>query len=449
MRKPSSMNLTEGSIISSIWRLSLPIMIGNILQNLFSIVDMIFVGKLGPSAVAAVGMSGVILGMLYVVIFGIYTGNIALVSRFFGANQKEEAEHVAVQSLYLGVFFYAIVALIGYPSAKPLLELLGASDAVVDHGVSYIRAMFLGSFTMILSIIMASMFRAAGDARTPLIALVISTLINIGLDPLLIFGIWVFPDLGVAGSAWATVIARGLGVLLYLYFFFTKETIIDLRFDGEKPNLSTMGRIMKIGVFSSLQGILRNLSGLVLTRVVAIYGTFAIAAYVVVMRLQFVVLMVGFGLGTAVSTLVGQNLGADKPDRAARTAWIITGIGAAIMVFMGIVYIIFARSIIPIFNDHPEVLRIGTVYLRIAAVAFGFIALAIILGRALNGAGDTLSPMIMTAIGLLAFRIGLSLLLAQRYELMGIWLGIAISSIIQGLMTAGWFSIGRWKHKKV
>ena len=159
--------------------------------------------------------------------------------------------------------------------------------------------------------------------------------------------------------------------------------------------------------------------------------------------------MPGFGLATAVATLVGQNLGAKKPERAARTAWITVGIGAGIMAFMGLIYIIFARGIISIFNDHPEVLKVGVVYLRILSSTFGIIAFGIILGRALNGAGDTVSPMIITAVGLLGFRIGLSLILTQSLGLMGIWIGIASSSIIQGLMVTAWFSTGRWKLKKV
>ena len=162
-----------------------------------------------------------------------------------------------------------------------------------------------------------------------------------------------------------------------------------------------------------------------------------------------IVMMPGFGLATAASTLVGQNLGADKPQRAARTAWITAGIGAAIMASFGIAYIIFSGGIISIFNTHPEVVKTGTSYLRIIGGTFGFIGFSIILGRALNGAGDTISPMIMTAIGLLGLRIGLSLLLSSKFGLFGIWFGIASSSTIQGLMTIFWFSTGRWKSKQV
>ena len=444
-----SRDLTEGSIVRNIWHLSWPIMIGNLLQNAFNIVDMIFVGRLGPSAIAAVGMSGIILGILFVAIFGIHMGTVALVARAIGAKRKSEAENVAMQSLILGLFCYVAIAVIGHPLAPYILEMLGASEDVIPQGVGYMRVMFLGSFTMILSITLASVLRAAGDAITPLIILAVSTVVNICLDPLLIFGYWGLPELGVAGSAVATVIARGVGVGIFLWIFHRGRAIVHLDIAKAKIDFPTMQRIVRIGVFSSIQAILRNVSGLILTRLVAIYGTYAVAAYVVGMRLQMIVLMPGFGFATAVATLVGQNLGAEKPQRAARTAWITVALGAGIMVFLGIVYIAFSRSIIGVFNDHPEVMKTGVVYLRIIASTFGFIGLAIILGRALNGAGDTVSPMVMTAIGLLGFRIGLSLILAQKMALMGIWFGIASSSIIQGLMVGFWFSTGRWKLKQV
>jgi putative MATE family efflux protein len=448
MRKPTR-DLTEGGILRNIWHISLPIMVGNMLQNTFNIVDMIFVGKLGPAAIAAVGMSGVIMGILYVAIFGIYMGTTAMVARFIGAKEKTKAENVAMQSVLLGLFCYVVISIAGYTLSGPMLKGLGASDEVLIHGIKYIRVMFIGSIMMILSFILGSALRAAGDALTPMVILAISTVLNIGLDPLLIFGLWRFPELGVAGSAVATVIARAIGVSILLWLFLKDKAIIRLRIANAKIDLPLMGRIMRIGIFASIQGILRNVSGLILTRIVATYGTFAVAAYVVGMRLQFIVLMPGFGLATAVATLVGQNLGAKKPERAARTAWITVGIGAGIMAFLGLIYIIFARSIIGVFNDHPEVLKVGVVYLRILASTFGIIAFGIILGRALNGAGDTVSPMVITAVGLLGFRIGLSLILTQSLGLMGIWIGIASSSIIQGLMVTVWFSTGRWKLKKV
>jgi len=441
--------LTEGSVVRNIWYLALPMMIGNVFQNAFNVVDMFFVGKLGTSAIAAVGTSGIILYFLFVLIIGVYMGTVALVARFIGAKKKLEAENVAMQSIFLGLFCYAAIAIIGYPLAAPMLRVLGAGEDVIPQGVAYIRIMFLGSITMILSIILSSILRAAGDTITPLKILAVSTALNIVFDPFLIFGWWGFPRLGVAGSALATVIARGVGAGILLWMFLSGRAVVSLNMRYAKIDFPTMRRIIRIGGFASIQGILRNVSGLILMRLVNSYGTFAATAYIIGMRLRMIVMMPGFGLATAASTLVGQNLGANKPERAARTAWITVGFGAAIMTFCGIAYIIFSRSIIGLFDKSPEVIKTGTTYMHITAGTLGFIGLSIILGRALSGAGDTMSPMVITAIGLLVLRIGLSLLFSWKLGLIGIWFGIAASNIIQGSMVCFWFSTGRWKLKQI
>ena len=442
-------DLTEGSIARNIWHLALPMMAGNVLQNAFSIVDMKFVGKLGPSAIAAVSMSGLVMGILFVVIIGIYMGTVALVSRFVGAKEHEKAEEVAVQSLILGAFCYAIIAVIGYLLAESILRALGAGEDVIKQGVGYIRITFVGSFTMILGVVLGSVLRAAGDAITPLKILIVSTVVNVILDPLLIFGYWGFPQLGVAGSAMATVIARAVSAFVLLWLFLSGRAIVKLRISALRVDFSMMWRIVKLGIFASVQGIMRSVSGIVLMPVIARYGTFAIAASGIGMRLQMVVMMPAFGLAGAVSTLVGQNLGAGKPERAERSAWITAGIGAAVMALLGIMFIVFPRSVIGFFNDNPEVLKIGAEYMYILAGTFGFIGLSIILGRALSGAGDTVSPMVITAIGFVGLRITLALLLSSAFGLKGVWFGIAISTVIQGLMVVFWFNTGRWKLKQV
>jgi putative MATE family efflux protein len=225
----SSRDLTEGSIIRNIWHLALPMMMGTLLQDAFTIVDMIFVGKLGPSAIAAVGMSGTIQGMLFTAIFGISTGTIAMVARFIGAKNMLEAENVAIQSILLGIFCYIGIAIIGYPLSSYMLRVLGAENDVIFQGTAYMRISFLGSITMILSVVLSAVLNASGDAITPLKVLVLSTISNIVLDPLLIFGLLGFPRLGVAGSALATVIARGMGVVVFLWVFLKGHSIIHLK----------------------------------------------------------------------------------------------------------------------------------------------------------------------------------------------------------------------------
>jgi putative MATE family efflux protein len=436
--------------------------VGNLLQDAFNIVDMIFVGKIGPDAIAAVGMSGILLGMTFIVSIGISTGTVAMVSRFIGAQKHGAAENVTMQSLIMGILFSIGLAAIGYPLAEPVLRLLGAKGDVIPLGVSYFRISLLGSFTMFLSYTLSSALRGAGDAMTPMIIFGFSTVLNIILDPFLIFGIWIFPRLEVAGSALATVIARGIGLVVFLWGFLSGNFVLRLKLSDAKIDLDIMKRIIKIGAFGSIQAILRNLSGLILMRIVAFYDKKmhlaeisttaempAVTAYTIGMRLRMIVMMPGFGVANAVAPLVGQNLGAGKPKRAEKSAWVGVAFGAGIMVFLGIIYIIFGNPILRAFTQNPEVIRIGVVYVRIQAITYGFIGLSIILGRGFSGAGDTLPPMVFTGISLLGFCIPMVIVMGNWLGIIGIWIGIAASNVIQATMMAFWFLRGKWKEKEV
>ncbi len=442
-------DLTSGSITRNIWHLSIPMIIGNLLQNTFSFVDMIFVGRLGPDAIAAVAMSGIMLSMIFTVAIGISMGTVALVARYTGARKMDAIENVTIQSLWLGIIGSLLIGWIGYYFAEAILKLLGASPEVVSRGVPYIRISFFGSFTMFFSVALGAALRGVGDAITPTKMLAGSTVLNIALDPLLIFGIWRFPELGIAGSAWATVITRGIGTLYLFRKCSNGRGFFTLRLRHAQFDWLTMKAILKIGVFGSVQAILRNLSGVVLMRIVAIYGTTTVAAYGIGMRLQFMIMMPGFGIGNAVATLVGQNLGAGKPDRAERTAKIATGWGWLIMTVGGIGYILFAEPLIRIFNTDPEVVRQGMLYLRVTAGAIGLIGISIILSRAFNGAGDTLSPMTITGIALFLLRIPLALGGARLWHVFGLFLGIAGSTFLQAMIMIFWFHKGHWKHKEI
>lgn len=447
--KRSGRGLTEGSIVKNVWHLSLPMMMGILLHNTFNIVDMIFVGRLGPAAIAAVSMNGILLGVIWTLIMGISLGTMAMVARFIGAQRFEEADNVAMQSLFMGILGSIPITIAGFFLAEPILRVLGAKEEVLSPGISYLRIISLGSITMFLPFITSSALRGAGDAYTPMKILGFSTTLNIILDPLFIFGLWGFPRWGVAGSALATVLSQGVGALILLYILFRGRSVLHLNLEKARLNLEMMWRIAKIGVFGSLQMVMWNISDLVLMRIVAIYGTFAVAAYGIGMRVVFMVMMPGFGLAQSAATLVGQNLGAEKPARAERSAWIATGFYEVIMIVSTAFLIIFARNIVSIFNLNPEIVKIGGSYIRFISSTFFFMALSIVLSRAMNGAGDTLSPMVITAISVFVLRIPLVLFLAKSWATTGIWTGIAISNVAQGLITTFWFTRGRWKHKAI
>ena len=447
--KKSKHDLTQGSILKNLVHLAWPIALSNILQDSFSVVDMIFVGKLGAEAISAVDMSANLQRLISVLSLGISMGTVIMVSQSIGAKQRAQGENIAMQALILSVVCPLGIACLGYPLAELGLRLLGAEEEVIRLGIPYLRITLLGGIMMFVSMTLGSVFRGVGDAVTPMVVMIFSTLLNIILDPLLIFGIWKFPRLGVAGSAYASVIGRSGGVAIFLYLCFSERGAISLKYVKRRVDLSAMGEILRLGIFSSMQGFLRHVSRLGFIRVVAIYGTNAVAAYAICMRLRILVMHLGFGFANAVSPMVGQNLGAGRIDRAEKSAHLAAGLATALMTILGLSLFFFPRAFITIFTGETEVIQVGSVYLRFLSVTFGFIAVSIVLGRALNGAGDTVSPMVLTLICQLG--IGLILVIALSYlvGMVGIWIGIALANVVQGVMMWLWFRRGRWKTKKL
>jgi len=424
-------------------------MLANLLQDAFNLVDMYFVGKLSPSAIAAVSMSGIILGLIMTAVMGISLGTIALVSRAVGEKDIDKANEVVGQSLLLGLFITVIVTILGYLFAAPMLRALGAEEEVVIQGVSYIRIMCLGSVTIFLTILMFSALRGAGDPIIPMIILVISTLLNIILDPIMIFGLYGFPRLEVGGSALATVISRTVALVMVLWALVREKSIIKLRAKDLYPDFKTQGKIMRIGLFASIESVIIHLSGLLLMVFVAVWGTNTVAAYGIGMRLNMAVMIPVMGLGLASATLVGQNLGAKKANRAEKSGWLCTLFGVILMGSLSAFFFLFPRQIIAFFNDDLEVIAIGEQFIRWVAPTLAFIGLAIVLGRGLGGAGDTFHPMIFTAISLLIIRVLLAGWLPKQLGLIGIWIALASTNILHGTLVAIWFKVGKWKRKTI
>jgi len=443
-------NFTEGSITKNILRLALPMMTSIVFHDLFNIVDMFFVGKLGPEAVAAVSMSGLLIHMIIIAAVGIATGTVAMIAVYVGAKEQEKAENVVVQAIFMGLFISIVIAVLGYFLAKPCLKLLGAADDVLPMGIKYIRITSIGAFSILLGIIISASLRGAGDAVTPMRILIFSTIINIILDPLLIFGIWKFPKLGVAGSAFATLIARTISVLLLFRVIFKGHSLFQIKLNRFHIDIRTMWKMFKIGIFGSLQMLIRNISNLVIMKIVSLYGTFAVAAFGINIRLIMLMHMFGVGIGNASATLVGQNLGAGKPDRAEKSALMAAGFYELIIIFISSIFFIFPKEIIGVFNKHPQVIQIGSICLRILLTSFIFVALSIVLGKAMSGAGYTMIPMIVTAIALIGLRIPLSFTLSQYTDLKanGIWIAIATSNVILGILMTITLKKGKWKTVK-
>ena len=426
-------------------------MAGGVLFSTLHVVDMFFVGKLGPSAIASVGMGGSVMFLLGTLFMGLATGTTALISRAFGAGERDNANHFAMQSLTLALFGSAVLSAVGYFCSPALLRFLGAEGIVLEEGIAYLRINFLGAYFMYSVFVIGSILNGAGDAVTPFLVMSLASLVNIFLDYVLIFGHYGFPALGVRGSALATVLARVLACLAGLGLLFGGVLRIHPTFRGFYLDFYTMWRIIRIGVFSSVQMLLRSTMNLIFIKIVALFGMPAVAAYTIGLRLRGIGLLPGFGMANAAATMVGQNLGARKPDRSERSALAAVGFACAIMTTVALAFMAFAPSLVAIFTDDPEVMRSGVRFLRVSSIGLITASIGIVLGRSLNGAGDTLSPMIITFIGLWCIQIPLAWLLSQTLKMgeMGIWYAWVFASLIQAVMCAMWFGAGKWKTKKI
>lgn len=423
----------------------------NMLQTAYNVVDMIFVGKLGPSAIAAVSVCGAIMMLPFAVLIGLSTATVAIVSRFFGAQDYESANRAAIQSLLMGAVGGLGILTLGVLFAPLLLRLFGVQPDVLVLGTSYLRIILLATVSVALQFLSAAVLQAVGDASTALWIMASSVLLNVLLDPLLIFGIGPFPRLEVAGAAWATSIARTVGMVVALIILFRKRTHLNLHLRDVRFEGSLIKRMLKIGIPGSLQMGFRSVAGMIMMGIVARYGTVALATYGIGIRLDMFVLMPGFGLAAATATLVGQNLGAGETRRAEKSGWIAAGNYMVFMLGAAVLFYIFAEVVFSIFNNQAEVLQLGKEYLRIVVFAYPFLAFGVILNRALAGAGETSKTMLVTALSLFAVGIPLACTLPHILDLAtrGLWLSIATANVINGLIMTIIFARGRWKEKKI
>ncbi len=441
----------SGRLWDSLLRLAGPMFVSMVLQNAQSLIDLFWVGRLGSDAVAALAISGTLLMMLFPAVMGLSTGTVAIVARAIGGGRDEEASSIAGQSLGFAVGCGVFLGAAGWLWAGPLCRMLGAVYPVADLGAQYLGISFVGSFTMFVLFIGNSILQAAGNTMIPMYAMLLANLLNLVLDPVLIFGWAGVPALGVAGAAWATVISQGVAAAWVFYVLHTGVSGVRVGLKHWRPNPSLWWRLLRVGLPSSGQMLTRSLMNLVLMRVVAHFGMVAVAAYGIGMRFHMIVLMPAFVLGNAAAVLVGQNLGAGKPDRAVGAAWLAVAIDVVLMIGSALILVLFARPLVAMFDKHPDVVRTGVAYLRIVSPFHLFAAFSIVLGRALQGAGETVSPMVMTIIGLWLFQVPLAMILPRFFAVQsnGVWWAISVALAVHGLMVTAWFSRGAWKTQRV
>jgi putative MATE family efflux protein len=444
-------DLTRGELHQAIWYLAPAMMLETGIMNVAQVLDTYWVGRLGSAALAAVTISITVRWVLSSMANGLGTGGMAVVARRIGARNQEAAEHAAWQTILLGLSASLVLGVLGLAVAKPLLTLLGVDAEVLPLGLAYLRVAFGGLFTLILGFIINAILRGAGEARLSMRVLFLSTATTVVLEPALIFGLGPLPPLGVLGSAWAYVLGFGAGLSWQVIILVRGRARIRINLRDLRPDLPLMARIIGIAVPSTVQMTLRASSRLAIVALVGLYGTFATAAYGVANRLLLIALIPCFGLGNAASTLVGQNLGAEQPDRGERSAWWVSAYAGGYMAVAAAALTMFAPALISLFDPTPQVVALGTECLRVVAWSMIASSVGAVLARGFDGAGNTVPAMAINLISLWGMEIAVAFGLSRWLGLgvTGVWWGRAIANAANGLLFAFWFRLGRWKQREI
>jgi putative MATE family efflux protein len=442
---------TKGSIIGNLWSLYWPMLISNSINMLGPTVDMIWVGRLGAASIAGVGVSGIAVMVVTSLMTGLFTGTMALVARFVGAGDEKNANRAAQQAFVIGIAFSIFMAIIGIFLTEPILTLLGMEADVVAEGAAYMRIQLVGMVTMISLSVAQSIMQASGDTLTPMKISVGYRLFHVALCPFLVFGWWLFPRLGVSGAALSNVIAQSLGGGIGLWILFSGRTRLSVTLRNFRLDRSIIWRTVKIGIPASVTNMERNFADLVLVRFLVPFGTFAVAAHSVVQRIDQFIQMPCGGLGMAAGVLGGQNLGANQPERAARTGWLATGLSTGFSVIWSVAIWFWAEHLVRIFNAEPGLVEIASTFLTIQIVSYVLWGVVITLSMCLNGIGDTMITMLTNLTTMWGVALVLAYFLSRVPGLgvYGIRWGLVTGIVVRAVIYSVYFKLGRWKHKKI
>ncbi|MDT8429233.1 MAG: MATE family efflux transporter [Pseudomonadales bacterium] len=447
----SSINYTEGSIARATFLLAVPMILEMAMESVFAIVDIFFVAGLGTEAVATVGLTEAVITLLYALAIGLSMGTTALVARRIGENRPEAAAVVAGQAIWVGLAVALVVGVIGLFHAADILRLMGADTAVIAAGTNYTTIMLGGSFTIVFLFLNNAIFRGAGDASIAMRSLVLANSINIVLDPCLIYGWGVFPEMGVTGAAVATNIGRGVGVLYQLYYLCASNRRIQLHWHDLRARVQVIVSLCRISAGGIAQFLIATASWVFLMRLVSQFGSDAIAGYTIAVRIIMFVILPAWGLSNAVATLVGQNLGAGKLERAESTVWQIGKYNLAYMALAAVLILIAPQWVMEFFTSELSVISNGIQGLQI--MAYGFVAMAIgmVVVQAFNGAGDTMTPTWINGFcfWLVQIPLAYALTMLAGWGPEGVFWSIFTAETLMSIVGVALFMRGRWKYQAV
>jgi len=444
-------DFTEGAMGRAIVLLAIPMVLETCMEALFGVVDVYFLSSLGADAVAVVGLTETILSMIYALGMGLGMATTAMVARRIGEKNADGAAVAAVQAIIIGVAVAALVGVSGAMAAPALLKAMGASESAIKTGTGFTAWVLGGSAAVMLLFVNNAIFRGAGDAVLAMRVLWLANGINIVLDPCLIFGWGPFPELGVTGAGVATTIGRSVGVAFQFILLARRSGRVRILGRHLRFNPSVCRRLVRVSTNGFLQFFISQASWIGLVRIIAMFSSTAVAGHTIAIRIIVFSLMPSWGLGTAAATLVGQNLGAGKPDRAEKSVWLAGFYNMLFLIVVGVAFVAFPARLVGLFTSDPAVLAVGVDCLRYLAVGYPFYAWGMVMVQSYNGAGDTWTPTVINFFCFWLIEIPLAWTLALPLGMgpKGVFLSIPIAESVFSAVAILLFRRGRWKTKKI
>ena len=447
----SSLDYTTAPVGHAVIMLAVPMVMEMAMESIFAVADVFWVAHLGADAVATVGLTESMLTMIYTAAMGLSIGAMALVARRTGEGDPEGASRAAGQSILLGLAIAIAIALLAAPRADALLRTMGASESVVRSGHGFTRVMLGGNATVLLLFMLNAVFRGSGDAAVAMRVLWLGNALNIVLGPCFIFGVGPFPRLGVAGAAVATNLGRGTAVVCQLAILTRGHARVKIAPRHLRLDLSLMRSVLRLSGSGTIQILIGTASYIGLMRILSVFGSSALAGYTIGMRVIMFALLPAFGVSNAAATMVGQNLGARRPDRAEEAVWTATKYNMVFLGGVGALFLAGARLIAAFFTSDPVVQSFAVECLRPVSLGFLFYAAGMVLTQAFNGAGDTWTPTVINLFVFWVWEIPLAWWISTRTALgaRGVFIALTVAYSTLAVVSAVLFKRGNWKYKKV
>lgn len=442
---------TEGSIRRAVFLLSIPMIAEMLLEGCFAIIDMFYLSQVGVNAMATVGLTEAVVTLIYAVAIGLSMATTAVVARRIGEKKPLKASIAGGQAIIVGSTVSIILGILGIIFPKEILSLMGADKQLIEEGFRFTQILIGGNISIMLLFLINAIFRGAGSAKIAMMSLGLASILNIILDPIFIFGFGPIPAMGVKGAAIATTIGRGTAVLFQIYMLQSGRSPIIITLKQLKLKTAVMFNLIKISLGGIGQFLIGTSSWMFLVRVVSEFGSEVVAGYVLAIRIMMFTILPAWGMSNAAATLVGQNLGAKKPDRAEKSVWITAKYNVSFMLIISIVYIAFADYLVLIFTDDPAVIKHASTALRLISTGYVFYGFGMVLTQAFNGAGETKTPTYINLISYWIIQLPIAYFAAIYYEQgpAAVYLSIAFAESLLALMAFKIFRKGKWKSMEV